>query len=61
MPRGHRLPDKIKVLPPDVVPISEENYQAAVSALARMIGQWWESEHRGKDQPDNEDKPQPTS
>ena len=48
MPRGHRLPNKITVLPPEVVPISEENYQAAVSALARMIGQWWDHEHRSE-------------
>jgi hypothetical protein len=40
MSRGRRLP-AIKVLPPRVVPISEEDYQKAVTALVQMIAQWW--------------------
>jgi hypothetical protein len=44
MARGRRLP-AIKVLPPRVGPISGEDYQKAVTALAEMIGQWWCRQH----------------
>jgi hypothetical protein len=43
MARGQRLPE-LKVLPPEVVSISADQHQAAVAALAQMIGQWWESQ-----------------
>jgi hypothetical protein len=33
------------ILPPDVVPISPEDYEKAVTALAQMIDKWWH-EHR---------------
>jgi hypothetical protein len=33
------------VLPPEVVPISPEDYQQAVTALAQMIEQWWRNHH----------------
>jgi hypothetical protein len=36
----------IKVLEPEVVPISEEDYQQAVTALAVMIQDWWEKQQR---------------
>ncbi len=35
----------IQVLPPTVVPISDEDYEQAVTALATMIGQWWARNH----------------
>jgi hypothetical protein len=33
----------IKVLEPEVVPISEEDYRQAVTALAILIRDWWEN------------------
>jgi hypothetical protein len=57
MARGRRPPDKITVLPPDVVPLSDHGYQTAVSALARMIGQWWDREYPG----DRGEESRPTS
>lgn len=38
----------IRVLPPTVVPISDEDYEQAVTALATLIGQWWARNHEQK-------------
>jgi hypothetical protein len=35
----------LHILPPDVVPISPEDYQKAVTALAQVIEQWWHKHH----------------
>jgi len=40
---------KIRVLPPDVVPMSKEDEQQAIHAISAMIAQWWR-EH-GRDDP----------
>lgn len=40
-----RVATNIKVLPPEVVPISPEDYQQAVTALAQIIEQWWRNHH----------------
>lgn len=42
--KRHTTP--IKVLEPEVVPISEEDYRQAVTALAIMIQDWWEKRQR---------------
>jgi hypothetical protein len=41
---------KIHVLPPDVVPMSEQDERQAVQAIATMIAQWWR-EHDRDDEP----------
>lgn len=58
MARGRRLPE-IKVLPPDVVPISTEDYQTAVTALAQMIGQWWNRQQHDQDPAPTADRSEP--
>jgi hypothetical protein len=35
----------VHILPPDVVPISPEDYEKAVTALAQMIKKWWHEHH----------------
>jgi len=47
-PHRKKRSGPIRILEPDVVPISDEDYQQAITALATMIAQWWE---RNKDQP----------
>ena len=39
---------KITILPPQFVPLSEENRQQAVTAIARMIEQWWDQQQRSR-------------
>jgi hypothetical protein len=36
----------IKVAEPEVVPISDEDYQQAVTAFAKMISDWWQQRQR---------------
>jgi len=36
---------KVRVLPPEVFPISAEDHQQAVTALTQMIEQWWRNQH----------------
>jgi hypothetical protein len=41
-PAGRKKrPGPIRVLPPDVVPMSKEDEQQAVAAIAAMIAAWW--------------------
>jgi hypothetical protein len=35
----------IRLCPPQVVPISEEDYHQAVTALVTMIASWWREQH----------------
>ena len=35
----------IRLRPPLVVPMSDEDYRQAVSALAAMIASWWRDQH----------------
>jgi hypothetical protein len=44
-PRGRKRPRPIRVLAPDVVPMSTDDYEQAVTALAAMIAAWWH-DHR---------------
>jgi hypothetical protein len=49
----------IKIAEPGVVPMSAEDHEQAVTALATMIADWWEREQRAtnderSDQPDGE-------
>jgi hypothetical protein len=39
--RTKRGTTPIKLRPPQVAPISDEDYQQAVTALATMITSWW--------------------
>jgi hypothetical protein len=41
---------KVRVLPPGVVPMSKQDEQQAVRAIATMITQWWR-EHGGDEDP----------
>jgi len=36
-----RVATSIKVLPPEVVPLTCEDREQAVAALAQLIEQWW--------------------
>jgi hypothetical protein len=45
----------ITVLPPQFVPLSEENRQQAVTAIAGMIEEWWDQQ-----QPNRVRTPSPT-
>jgi hypothetical protein len=40
-PQRRRRSDPIRVLPPEVVPISREDREQAVTAIATMIAAWW--------------------
>jgi hypothetical protein len=49
----------IKVLEPDVVPMSEGDYEQAVTAMSILIADWWKREQRAacdehSNQPDGE-------
>jgi hypothetical protein len=48
-----RAAAKIRVLPPDVVPISKEDEQQAIRAISAMIAQWWREHGRDDDPPEN--------
>jgi len=41
MVNRRRVATSIKVLPPRVVPITAEDHEQAVTALAQLIEQWW--------------------
>jgi hypothetical protein len=45
MVNRRRVATNIKVLPPGVVPITSEDHQQAVTALAQLIEQWWLNRH----------------
>lgn len=36
-----RIASKMRVLPPKVVPMSEDEREQAITAIATMIEQWW--------------------
>jgi hypothetical protein len=38
---------KIRVLPPDVVPMSKQDEAQAVTAIAALIAVWWQAHHHG--------------
>jgi hypothetical protein len=40
-----RRSDPIRVLPPDVVPLTKQDEQQAIAAIAAMIAAWWH-DHR---------------
>lgn len=41
----------IRVLPPQAVPLSEEDREQAVAALTALIDLWWQGDHhRDRDQ-----------
>ena len=42
----------VRVGPPKTAPISPEDYQLAVSAIATMIARWWETTGRHLPDPD---------
>jgi hypothetical protein len=42
--RAKRSAVPIRLGPPEVVPISEEDYRQAVTALATMIVEWWRAQ-----------------
>jgi hypothetical protein len=42
--RSRRGTTPIRLGPPKVVPISEEDYRQAVTALATMIIDWWRAQ-----------------
>jgi hypothetical protein len=44
---------KIRVSPPDVVPMSKENQQQAIQAIGTMIAHWWQEHGRDSDPPDD--------
>jgi len=44
---------KIRVLPPDVVPMSKEDEQQAIHAISAMIAQWWRKHGRDDDPPES--------
>jgi len=48
-PRRKKRSGPIRVLPPDVIAISDEDYEQAVTALATMIAAWW---HEHQHDPD---------
>lgn len=41
-PPTHKRTQPIRVLAPDVVPMSTDDYEQAVTALAAMITAWWQ-------------------
>lgn len=41
VPRARRGTTPIKIRPPRVVSISDDDYQQAVSALVTMMTSWW--------------------
>jgi hypothetical protein len=43
---------KIRVLPPDVVPMSKEDEQQAIYAISAMIAQWWREHGRDDEAPE---------
>jgi len=50
-PAGRRKRSgSIRVLPPDVVPMSKEDEQQAVAAIAAMIATWWHDHQHDPDQ-----------
>ena len=50
MATRRRYASKIRVLMPDVVPMTKEDQQQAVHAMAVMIEQWW-NRHGDDDEP----------
>jgi hypothetical protein len=44
---------KIRVLPPDVVPMSKEDERQAIHAISAMIAQWWQKHGRDDDPPES--------
>ncbi len=40
-PHQKKRVGKVRVLPPAVVPMNNEDYEQAVTALAAMIAAWW--------------------
>ncbi|GAA2669680.1 hypothetical protein Apa02nite_016560 [Actinoplanes palleronii] len=55
MVNRRRVATNVRVLAPEVVPMSPEEYQQAVTALAQMIEQWWRNHH--DDEPSDRDRP----
>ena len=49
--RAQRGSIPVTVRAPEVVAISEDNYQQAVAALGAMIATWWRAHHDGPTQP----------
>jgi hypothetical protein len=47
-----RAAAKIRVLSPDVVPMSKEDEQQAIHAISAMIAQWWREHGRDDDAPE---------
>ncbi len=42
---SRRRTKPIRVLPPKTAPISKEDYDQAVHALASMIAEWWRAQN----------------
>lgn len=51
-PKKRRRCTPVVVNPPRTVPITPEDYELAVHAIARMIAQWWDA--NGRTTPDTE-------
>ena len=45
----------VRVGPPETAPITPEEYQQAVSAIATMIARWWET--TGRHLPESDEAP----
>jgi len=48
-PRRKRRVGPIQVLPPEVVPMTSEDHQQAVTAMATMIAMWWHDHQHDPD------------
>jgi hypothetical protein len=49
---GRRAAAKLRVLSPDVVPMSKDDEQQAIHAISAMIAQWWGVHGRDDDAPE---------
>jgi len=38
----------VRLRPPETVPISEEDYEQAITALSTMILDWWQSQQKNR-------------
>lgn len=41
----------IVVLPAETAPLSEQDHRQAVTALAKMIAEWWKEHHHPNEEP----------
>lgn len=48
---------KVHVLPPDVVPMSKQDDQQAVQAIATMMAHWWRDHGFDDDPPEESGSP----